>query len=81
MLATVSVDSKKLYQAEAFVAITESKSATTYKPKIEIIRPDLDPIVLGGDIVYRPGKVMTSKLVLTGAMEKPVSLDCKLCFL
>ncbi|CAG2237075.1 Polyamine deacetylase HDAC10,Histone deacetylase 6 [Mytilus edulis] len=47
MLATVSVDSKKLYQAEAFVAITESKSATNLeKPKIEIIRPDLDPIDL-----------------------------------
>ncbi|XP_052061384.1 apolipophorins-like [Mytilus californianus] len=80
VLATVSVDSKKLYQAEAFVAIIASKSATTYKPKIEIIRPDLDPIVLGGDIVYRPGKVMTSKLVLTGAMEKPVSLDLSVRF-
>lgn len=73
----VTVDSKKLYQAEGSVQISESKSQKTYKPKIEIIRPEADPIVFGGDVIYRPGKVMTSKLVLTGALEKPASLDCK----
>ena len=77
VVGTFTVDSTNMYRAEALVDITEKKSIKTYKPQFEILRPNKDPILLAGEIVYKQGKVLTTKLVLTGAMEKPASLDCK----
>lgn len=82
MFAAVSVNSKKLYQVEALIARTIiSRTVTTYKLKVEITRPDLDPIVLGGDIIEIRRKTTTFKLVFTGALENPISFECKLCIL
>ena len=77
MIGSVTIDSSKKYQAEALVSLSETKSTKSYKSKLEILQPNADPITLEADIVYKPGKVMTSKVALIGAFEKPASLDCK----
>ena len=77
VIGSVTIDSSKKYQAEALVSLSETKSTKNYKSKLEILQPNADPITLEADIVYKPGKVMTSKVALIGALEKPASLDCK----
>ncbi|KAK3089687.1 hypothetical protein FSP39_005602 [Pinctada imbricata] len=70
-----TVDDTSEYRLVGEIPIEDKKNVIKYKPKLEIMYPDRDPITIIGNAEYQKRKSLTSNLQIIGVQKNPITLE------
>ncbi len=70
-----SMDDRELLRLDAQLGIDARRLRTDYTPNIQLSWPGRDPIVLQGEVGYRPGKKAEVNLRLRNVFAEPVRVE------